>query len=137
MRGHYRRKRATNARDLALAYLGASNITDGYLQRVIDSHIARVLEAADGKSVPRGRAAGREQADDAEISSAQATGSIKVEPRLAHTRGGLSRAFLFRDELTRAPYEGLFWPGLLRLSKCRSRAALRFNSRCLHTGTFQ
>ena len=40
------RKAATN-RNLALAYLGANDVTEVRLQRVIDRHVARVLEASD------------------------------------------------------------------------------------------
>ena len=43
-----RQKRADHARDLALAFLGANNAPDVQLQIVIDRHIARVLDAADG-----------------------------------------------------------------------------------------
>jgi ActR/RegA family two-component response regulator len=42
------RKRADDARDLALAIFGATNADDVRMQRVIDRHIARVLDAADG-----------------------------------------------------------------------------------------
>jgi ActR/RegA family two-component response regulator len=42
-----RRKRAAQARDLALSFLGAHNATDVRLQMVIDRHIVRVLDAAD------------------------------------------------------------------------------------------
>jgi hypothetical protein len=48
MRVHHRRKRADDARDLALAYLGATSITDGHLKGVIDRHITRVIDAAEG-----------------------------------------------------------------------------------------
>jgi ActR/RegA family two-component response regulator len=37
-----------DSRDLALAYLGASNIDDVRMRRVVDRHIGRVLDAADG-----------------------------------------------------------------------------------------
>jgi ActR/RegA family two-component response regulator len=40
--------RKTGAFDLALAFLGAANATDVQLARVVDVHIARVMEAADG-----------------------------------------------------------------------------------------
>ena len=43
-----RQERAEQARDLALAIFGASNATDARLQVVIDRHIARVIDAADG-----------------------------------------------------------------------------------------
>lgn len=41
------RKRARNGGDLALAYLGATNAAEIRLTRVVDQHIARVLDAAD------------------------------------------------------------------------------------------
>jgi ActR/RegA family two-component response regulator len=47
-RKHYRKKRAAHSRDLALAIFGASNAADVQMQRVIDRHIARVLDATDG-----------------------------------------------------------------------------------------
>jgi ActR/RegA family two-component response regulator len=40
--------RAAQARNLALAFLGAANAADVRLDAVIDQQIARVLEAADG-----------------------------------------------------------------------------------------
>lgn len=43
-----RRSRFDDARDLALAFLGARRATDVHLKVVIDRHIARVLDAADG-----------------------------------------------------------------------------------------
>jgi ActR/RegA family two-component response regulator len=43
-----RRSRSDEARELALAFLGANNATDVHLAVVIDRHIARVLDAADG-----------------------------------------------------------------------------------------
>jgi ActR/RegA family two-component response regulator len=43
-----RRKRAAHARDLALAFLGATNASDVRLKGLIDRHIERVLEASDG-----------------------------------------------------------------------------------------
>jgi len=43
-----RRKRSDDARDLALAFLGANNARDVQLHVVIDRHIARVLDAAGG-----------------------------------------------------------------------------------------
>jgi ActR/RegA family two-component response regulator len=48
MKRHPRRKRAAQARDLALANLGATNAADVQLDRRIDAHITRVLSAADG-----------------------------------------------------------------------------------------
>jgi ActR/RegA family two-component response regulator len=47
MKRRPRQKRADDARDLALAIFGA-NADDVRLRRVIDRHIARVLEATDG-----------------------------------------------------------------------------------------
>ncbi|MCU1277072.1 MAG: hypothetical protein JWM53_618 [bacterium] len=43
-----RQQRSEQARDLALAIFGATNADDVRMQRVIESHIARVLDAADG-----------------------------------------------------------------------------------------
>jgi ActR/RegA family two-component response regulator len=43
-----RRKRADQARDLALAIFGATNAADVRMQSVIDQHSARVIDAADG-----------------------------------------------------------------------------------------
>jgi ActR/RegA family two-component response regulator len=48
MRRNRSTKRPANAHDLALAYLGVSSVDDVRMQRVIERHIARVLEAADG-----------------------------------------------------------------------------------------
>ena len=42
-----RSKRAAHARDLALAYLGATNAADVYVKGVTERHIARVVDAAD------------------------------------------------------------------------------------------
>jgi hypothetical protein len=47
MKTIYRQKRATHSRDLALAIFGTANADDVRMQRVIDRHIARVLDAAD------------------------------------------------------------------------------------------
>jgi ActR/RegA family two-component response regulator len=41
------RKRPDRGGDLALAFLGALNADDVRLKRVVDRHIARVLDAAD------------------------------------------------------------------------------------------
>ena len=41
-------KRSDDAKNLALAFLGAKNAADVQLQVVIDRHIARVLDAANG-----------------------------------------------------------------------------------------
>ena len=43
-----RGKRAAQARDLALAILGAANAADVRLDTVIEAQIGRVLDAADG-----------------------------------------------------------------------------------------
>lgn len=43
-----KKRRRDHARDLALAYLGAPSVDELPMQRVIDRHIARVLDAADG-----------------------------------------------------------------------------------------
>jgi ActR/RegA family two-component response regulator len=48
MKTGHRPKRAAYARDLALAFLGATNATDIRLQVVIDRHMTRVLDASDG-----------------------------------------------------------------------------------------
>jgi ActR/RegA family two-component response regulator len=42
-----RRSRA-DARSLALAYLGVQSIADVRLARVVNSHVERVIDAADG-----------------------------------------------------------------------------------------
>lgn len=39
---------STQPRDLALAYLGATHAGDVVLDRIIDGHILRVLDATDG-----------------------------------------------------------------------------------------
>jgi ActR/RegA family two-component response regulator len=43
-----RRAQPNQGRDLALAYLGATNAGDVVLDRIIDGHILRVLDATDG-----------------------------------------------------------------------------------------
>ena len=45
---HPSRRRALRARDLGLAFLEATSAADVALQKRIDGHIARVLDAADG-----------------------------------------------------------------------------------------
>ncbi len=42
------RAQSTQGRDLALAYLGATNASSVVLDHVIDGHILRVLDATDG-----------------------------------------------------------------------------------------
>jgi ActR/RegA family two-component response regulator len=48
MKQRPRRKRAAQAHDLALAFLGGHDATTVRVQGVIDRHTARVLDAADG-----------------------------------------------------------------------------------------
>ena len=45
MRGHSSRRRAEHARDLALAFLGATSADEVQLKRVVEAHIKRVLGA--------------------------------------------------------------------------------------------
>ena len=40
--------RGADARELALAFLGVAHPAELHLERIVDDHIARVLEAADG-----------------------------------------------------------------------------------------
>jgi hypothetical protein len=47
MKTSNRAKRATHARDLALAFLGATNASDVRLKSIVDRHIERVLDATD------------------------------------------------------------------------------------------
>ncbi|MCU1283019.1 MAG: hypothetical protein JWM53_6565 [bacterium] len=47
MRGRSSRQRSEHARDLALAFLGATSADEIHLKRVVDAHINRVLHATD------------------------------------------------------------------------------------------
>lgn len=47
MKRRNRRHQAEHDRALALAYLGARSAADVRLRRIVDEHIARVLEATD------------------------------------------------------------------------------------------
>lgn len=48
MKRRPRRKRAAQARDLALAIFSATDADDVRMQRVIDRHVTHALNAADG-----------------------------------------------------------------------------------------
>ena len=47
MRRRSSRQRAEHAKDLALAFLGATSADEVHLKRVVDAHISRVLRATD------------------------------------------------------------------------------------------